>query len=73
MLATTSCNRDRERTGVAIFSSTPGESMLSGGHLLIAKVAFLENALSTGTSEKDTEISNIFFSLLTDLLPGAFV
>lgn len=47
--------------------------MLSGGHLLIAKVAFLENALSTGTSEKDTEISNIFFSLLTDLLPGAFV
>ena len=46
--------------------------MLSGGHLLIGKVAFLENVPSTGTSEKDTEMSNLSFFLLTALPPGDF-
>lgn len=34
--------------------------MLSGGHLLIGKVAFLENVPSTGTFEKVTKMSNHF-------------
>jgi len=46
--------------------------MLSGGHLLIGKVAFLENVPSTGTSEKDIRMSNLSFFLLRALCPGAF-